>query len=97
MAAPSQHEAGSHLPQRSCVACRKSLPKGELLRVVRTPTGEIVADPSGKISGRGAYVCPTESCLKAAAKQRKIERALGKPMTESTLAEIVAIAAQAKQ
>ena len=84
------------VPQRSCVACRRSRPKQELLRVVRTPEGEIKADPAGKLSGRGAYVCPTEECIRAAHKQKKLERALGKRIEEDLLAEIAAIAAKSE-
>jgi hypothetical protein len=51
-------------------------PKKELLRVVRTPEDEILIDFTGKKSGRGAYLCPMEACLKRAAKQKQLERAL---------------------
>ena len=78
-------------PQRSCVACRRSRPKQELLRVVRTPEGEIKADLAGKLAGRGAYICPTQECLRAAHKQKKLERALGKHIEEALLVEIAAV------
>ena len=51
------------IPQRQCVGCRTMKDKKELLRVVRTPEGEIVLDGSGKKSGRGAYVCHDGECL----------------------------------
>ena len=63
------------IPQRQCVGCRTMKDKKELLRVVRTPEGEIVLDGSGKKSGRGAYVCPQAECLKKARKSRALERA----------------------
>ena len=63
------------IPQRQCVGCRTMKDKKELLRVVRTPEGEIVLDGSGKKSGRGAYVCPAMECLKKARKSRALERA----------------------
>jgi uncharacterized protein len=66
------------VPLRTCVACRKVRAKGELLRIVRTPGGEVMLDGSGKRSGRGTYLCPAETCLTIAIKQRKLERALGK-------------------
>jgi len=69
-----------HIPQRTCVACRQTRPKGELLRVVRTPTGAIVVDPMGKAAGRGAYVCRNERCPKEALRQKKLSRALGAPV-----------------
>ena len=59
-----------------CACCSEHKPKKELVRVVRTPEGEILLDLTGKKSGRGAYVCPNETCLKKARKARRIERAL---------------------
>lgn len=64
------------IPMRMCVGCREMKPKKELLRIVRSPEGEIALDPGGKKSGRGAYVCPLESCLMRAIKQKQLERAL---------------------
>ena len=46
-----------HVPMRTCVVCREKRPKRELLRIVRTPEGEVIADPTGRANGRGAYVC----------------------------------------
>lgn len=63
------------LPQRQCVGCRTMKDKRDLIRVVRTPEGEVVLDYTGKRSGRGAYVCPSEECLKRARKSRALERA----------------------
>ena len=63
------------IPQRQCVGCRTMKDKKELIRVVRTPEGEIVLDSTGKKSGRGAYVCPDPACLKKARKSRALERA----------------------
>ena len=63
------------IPQRQCVGCRTMKDKKELLRVVRTPEGEIVLDGSGKKSGRGAYVCHDVACLQKARKIRALERA----------------------
>ena len=64
------------IPMRQCTGCREMKPKKELIRVVRTPEGEISLDFKGKIPGRGAYVCPSEICLERAVKTRAIERAL---------------------
>ena len=64
------------IPMRMCVGCREMKPKRELLRIVRSPEGEIALDPGGKKSGRGAYVCHQESCLMRAIKQKQLERAL---------------------
>jgi predicted RNA-binding protein YlxR (DUF448 family) len=64
-------------PTRTCVACRTERPKRELVRIVRTPTSEVLVDLSGKRSGRGAYLCPSVECLKLAIKRKALERALG--------------------
>lgn len=63
------------IPQRQCVGCRTMKDKKALIRVVRTPDGEIVLDATGKKSGRGAYVCPDPACLKKARKSKALERA----------------------
>ena len=64
------------IPMRQCLGCREMKPKRELIRVVRSPEGEISLDFKGKSPGRGAYVCPRANCLKKAVKARAIERAL---------------------
>ena len=65
---------------RTCVACRQEKPKRSLVRVVRTPVGEIVADPTGKKPGRGAYLCPQKECWDLALKKRLLEHALQSPI-----------------
>ena len=65
------------IPQRQCVGCRTMKDKKSLLRLVKTPEGEILLDATGKKSGRGAYVCPDSECLKKARKSRALERAFG--------------------
>ena len=64
------------IPMRQCLGCREMKPKRELIRVVRSPEGEISLDFKGKSPGRGAYVCPRPDCLKKAVKAKAIERAL---------------------
>ena len=64
------------VPQRRCVGCSEHFPKGELVRVLRTPEGDIVLDLTGKKSGRGAYICREAACLKKARKSRRIESSL---------------------
>lgn len=64
------------LPVRMCSGCSEHKLKKELVRVVRTPEGEILLDLSGKKSGRGAYICPNLDCLKKARKAHRFERAL---------------------
>ena len=63
------------IPMRQCLGCRQMKPKRELIRVVRSPEGEISLDFKGKKPGRGAYLCPTPECLKRATKSRALERA----------------------
>jgi predicted RNA-binding protein YlxR (DUF448 family) len=70
------------IPLRKCVACQEMLPKKELIRIVRTPEMEIKIDPTGKASGRGAYICAKEECLQLAKKNKGLERALKHKMTD---------------
>ena len=70
------------IPQRQCVGCRTMKDKKALIRVVRTPEGQIVLDTTGKKSGRGAYVCPDPACLKKARKSRALERAFSLEIPE---------------
>jgi predicted RNA-binding protein YlxR (DUF448 family) len=65
-----------HVPMRTCIACRRKQPKRELLRVVRRPEGSIELDPKGKLSGRGAYLCPERDCWELALDGAKLARAL---------------------
>ena len=70
------------IPLRMCVGCREMKEKKSLIRVVRSPEGEVSLDPTGKKSGRGAYVCREGSCLQRALKQRQLERQLQMTLTE---------------
>ena len=63
------------IPMRQCLGCREMKPKRELIRVVRSPEGDISLDFKGKASGRGAYVCPDAQCLKKAVRAKALERA----------------------
>ena len=63
-------------PIRRCTGCGEHFPKNTLIRVLRTPEGEIVLDLTGKRSGRGAYICKNAACLKKARKSRRIESSL---------------------
>ena len=63
------------IPMRQCLGCREMKPKGELIRVVRSPEGEVSLDFRGKKPGRGAYVCPQAGCLTKIKKSRALERA----------------------
>jgi len=65
-----------HVPQRTCVACRRTSAKRELVRIVRAPEGSVEVDPTGKRSGRGAYLCPTPDCWRLAVQKGRLDRAL---------------------
>ena len=86
------------IPMRMCVGCREMKEKRELIRIVRTPEGETLIDPTGKKSGRGAYVCRSSECLKRAIKQKQLERQLQVSLTdevnEALIAEMNRLAAE---
>lgn len=67
--------ANRKIPLRKCTGCNEMKPKKELVRVVRSPEGEISLDLTGKAPGRGAYVCRNAECLKIARKARRFEKA----------------------
>ena len=64
------------IPVRQCVGCREMVPKKELLRVIRTPEEEVVLDSTGKMNGRGAYLCKSTECFAKARKTKGLERSL---------------------
>ena len=63
-------------PVRLCLGCREPRAKNEMLRIVRTAEGEIRLDTRGKLSGRGAYICPSRACFDKARRSRALERSL---------------------
>ena len=73
-------------PQRSCVSCRTVRDKSDLLRVVVTPDGDVAYDPTGKLAGRGAYLCRNEECITAELKKAaRLSKGLKKPLTEDEI------------
>jgi predicted RNA-binding protein YlxR (DUF448 family) len=62
------------IPLRKCTGCGEMKPKKELVRVVKTPESDIVLDLTGRVNGRGAYICHSAECLKKARKSRRIEK-----------------------
>ena len=64
------------IPTRRCTGCGEHFPKNTLIRVLRTPEGEVILDLTGKKSGRGAFICKNAQCLKKARKSRRIETSL---------------------
>lgn len=67
---------------RMCLGCSQMKSKRELIRVVKTPEGEILIDKTGKKSGRGAYICPLPECLAKAKKARRLEKAFSCMISE---------------
>ena len=70
------------IPQRQCMGCRERKAKRELIRVVRTPEGEVTLDFGGKMNGRGAYICPDPECLKKVRKSKALDRSLEVPIPD---------------
>jgi uncharacterized protein len=81
-------------PQRTCVGCRTTRPKREMVRIGCTGEGEIQIDPSGKGAGRGAYICPQQSCWEQALAGNRLEHALRTKLSEEQRQELIAYAAQ---
>jgi predicted RNA-binding protein YlxR (DUF448 family) len=81
-------EHARKVPMRTCIACRQTRPKRELMRVVRTPEQRLVVDRRGKLSGRGAYVCPTVQCVTRALEGHRLERALDVTVTPDLVAAL---------
>lgn len=64
------------MPQRTCMGCNEKKDKKDLIRIVKSSDGEINIDKSGKMPGRGAYICDNIECLEKAVKTKRIERVL---------------------
>jgi len=64
------------VPMRTCLGCGNVFPKKALVRIVRTPEGQLLLDATGKLAGRGAYICRSVECLDKAVKAKRIGRAL---------------------
>ena len=76
------------IPMRQCVGCREMKPKRELIRVVKSPEGELSLDFRGKKPGRGAYVCPQPECLKKARKSNALGRAFSAKIPDEVYAAL---------
>ena len=76
------------IPQRQCMGCRERKAKRELIRVVRTPEGTVSLDFSGKMNGRGAYLCPNPECLKKALRSKALDRSLEVTIPEDVYARL---------
>ena len=73
------------IPQRQCMGCRERKEKRQMIRVVRTPEGAVNLDFSGKMNGRGAYVCPNPECLKKALRSKALDRSLEVTIPEEVI------------
>jgi len=76
------------IPYRTCIGCRQVQPKRNLLRIIRTPEGQVEIDKTGKKSGRGAYLCYNTECFKEAIKKNSIAKVLKKDLSQEKIKEI---------
>lgn len=76
------------IPMRKCVGCNQSKPKKELIRIVKSPDGEISIDPTGKKSGRGAYICTDPECFKKMRKSKRLDKAFETAVPDAVYEEI---------
>ena len=77
-----------HIPQRTCVVCRRTFPKREVNRIVRSPEGDVHYDPTGKAPGRGAYLCNDLACWEKAINGNFLDRALKTKLTPAQRAAL---------
>ncbi|MBE5826498.1 MAG: YlxR family protein [Butyrivibrio sp.] len=76
------------IPTRKCVGCGEMKEKKELIRIIKTPEGEVLVDATGKANGRGAYICNNSECFKKAVKNKGLERALKSSIPADVLERI---------
>ncbi|MFN2462737.1 MAG: RNase P modulator RnpM [Candidatus Dormibacteria bacterium] len=79
-----------HVPSRTCVACRTERPKRELVRLVRVSESGVGVDPTGKLNGRGAYLCQDAACWTQAQRRRAVERSLKVSLDEEAWQNLMA-------
>lgn len=82
-----------HVPVRTCVACRTAQDKRALVRVVRSPDGVVSADATGKQRGRGAYVCPSETCIDRARRRGILAKHLGVEVPSEVFEDLLRLVA----
>ena len=78
-----------HIAQRTCIACRQVFPKRELIRIVRTPEGQVQVDETSKKAGRGAYLCQNPACWEKAIKGKQLGRALKTSLSQKEIDALV--------
>lgn len=76
------------IPMRKCVATNEQLPKKDLLRIVRTPNGDVVVDTTGKVNGKGAYIKKSEEALNIALKKGSLQKSLEVELSDENIVEI---------
>ena len=76
------------IPQRQCMGCRERKEKRAMIRVVRCTDGSVNLDFSGKMNGRGAYVCPSPDCLKKALRSKALDRSLEVTIPEEVIVRL---------
>jgi predicted RNA-binding protein YlxR (DUF448 family) len=92
-AVKQQGKRPKHIPMRTCVVCKQTRPKRELLRVVRTPDGHVLLDAGGKKSGRGAYLCARLACWETALNKKRLDQEFELSISEEDRAGLDAFVA----
>lgn len=77
------------IPQRTCIVCKQKGDKSNFVRIVKTPSGEITIDKTGKLNGRGAYVCDNIECIKKAQKTHALNRAFKCEISDEVYQKLV--------
>lgn len=89
----TKHVRQKHVPIRTCVSCREAGAKRGLIRLVRTPEGDVRVDPTGRQNGRGAYLCYKPACWQRAISTPMLNRALNTQLTAADIASLTEFAA----
>lgn len=76
------------IPMRMCIGCREMKPKRDMIRVVKSPEGDISLDYKGKAAGRGAYLCHNPDCLEKAIKHRLLEKTFSQKIDDEIYAKL---------
>lgn len=77
------------IPQRTCIVCRKKGDKKDFVRIVRKQDGGFVLDKTGKVSGRGAYICNSEDCIKKCESTNALSRAFKQQISKQTYSQLL--------
>jgi uncharacterized protein len=93
MAKATKGPRPKHVPLRTCIVCRQERGKRELVRIVRTPSASVQLDPTGKLAGRGAYLCRARTCWEQALQGQRLSAALKATVSADDMAALRAFAA----